>query len=153
MRDLTKSMLSYTWAMSVFGVQQAANLFRRGRRQDTRATDVFEGITAAVRDELDDTFKAAFRAGDNLQRGMVDMMFGGLTAVNPEQWARSAERMAGAAREATQRTTEGCWTGGRAWTDDRMPPGSSFGRGPSAGAAATPSGPGGPNAPRMDTHD
>ena len=131
MRDITKSMLSYTWAMSVFGVQQAANLLRRGQRQDNRATEVFDGLTAAVSEQFDDTLKAAFRAGDNLQRGMVDLMFGGLGVLNTEQWARSAERMAGAAGQATRAATESGWAAGRGWTDDRMPSGSSFGRGPS----------------------
>jgi hypothetical protein len=153
MRDLTKSILSYTWALSVFGIQQAANIFRRGKRQDSRGMEGFDGVTAAIRDELDDTLKAAYRAGDNLQRGMVDLMFGGLTALNMEQWTRCAERMAGTARDATQRTADAARTGGRGCTDDQMPPGASFGRPPSAGAGGCWSETHETNAPRANTSD
>jgi hypothetical protein len=71
MRDFTKSMMSYTWAMSVFGVQQMVNIFR-----PSQATESFDNVTEATRDEFGDGFRAAFRAGDNLQRGMVDLAFG-----------------------------------------------------------------------------
>jgi hypothetical protein len=74
MREFTKSMTSYTWAMSMFGLQQMINVFRPGR-----ATDSFNNVTKAAEDEFDDALKATFRAGDNLQRGLVDMTFGVLT--------------------------------------------------------------------------
>jgi tRNA A37 threonylcarbamoyladenosine dehydratase len=77
MRQFTKSMMSYTWAMSLFGVQQAVNIFRpRGGGQQTHpSTEAFNNVTEATEDEFSDTLKATFRAGDNLQRGMVDLMF------------------------------------------------------------------------------
>lgn len=71
MREFTKSMMSYTWAMSVFGVQQMVNVFR-----PSQATESFDNVTEATRDEFGDGLRAAFRAGDNLQRGMVDLAFG-----------------------------------------------------------------------------
>ena len=71
MREFTKSMTSYTWAMSMFGIQQMVNIFRPGR-----ATESFNNVTKAAEDEFDDAMKATFRAGDNLQRGLVDMTFG-----------------------------------------------------------------------------
>jgi hypothetical protein len=71
MREFTKSMMSYTWAISLFGVQQMFNVFR-----PSRAAESFDNVTDATRDELGDGMRAAFRAGDNLQRGMVDMAFG-----------------------------------------------------------------------------
>lgn len=71
MREFTKSMMSYTWAMSLFGVQQMVNIFR-----PSRATESFDNVTDATRDEFGDGMRAAFRAGDNLQRGMVDLTFG-----------------------------------------------------------------------------
>lgn len=153
MRDLTKSMMSYTWAMSIFGVQQAANLFRRGRQCDNRATEVFECTTGAITEQFDDTMKAAFRAGDNLQRGLVDLMFAGMGVMNPAQWARSMDRMAGAAKDVAGSAASGFGMGrddmgmgrdgmgggregmgregmGREGFSDPMPRGSSFGRAP-----------------------
>lgn len=74
MREFTKSMTSYTWAMSMFGLQQMINVFR-----PERATDSFNNVTKAAEEEFDNALKATFRAGDNLQKGLVDMTFGVLT--------------------------------------------------------------------------
>ncbi|MBI2187385.1 MAG: hypothetical protein HYU37_09760 [Acidobacteria bacterium] len=136
MRDITKSMLSYSWAMSMFGIQQATNLFRRGQRTDNRAAEAFEDVTGTVVEQFDETFKSAFRAGDNLQRGMVDLMFGWMGMLNTRQWARSAERMAAAARARVGRDGAYCQGDDRGWSDGSMPPGSSFGRPPAGSSAA-----------------
>jgi hypothetical protein len=74
MREFTKSMTSYTWAMSMFGLQQMINVFRPGK-----ATESFNNVTKATEEEFGDALKATFRAGDNLQRGLVDVTFGALT--------------------------------------------------------------------------
>jgi hypothetical protein len=74
MREFTKSMTRYTWAMSLFGLQQMVNIFRPGR-----ATESFNNVTNATEDEFGDALKATFRAGDNLQQGFVDVTFGVLT--------------------------------------------------------------------------
>jgi hypothetical protein len=85
MRDFTKSMFSFSWAMSLFGVQQAANLF-----MPSKATKAFDNVTEATKEQFDGVLKAAFRSGDNMQRGMVDMMLGVFTgqAFNPCRWTR-----------------------------------------------------------------
>jgi len=70
MREFTKSMMSYTWAMSLFGVQQMVNAFR-----PSKATESFDNVTKATREEFGEALRATFRAGDNLQRGLVDMTF------------------------------------------------------------------------------
>ena len=74
MRELTKSMTSYAWAMSLFGLQQMVNVFRPGK-----AAESFNNVTKATEDQFGDALKATFRAGDNLQKGIVDMTFGVLT--------------------------------------------------------------------------
>ena len=74
MREFTKSMTSYTWAMSLFGLQQMINVFR-----PAKAAQSFNKVTKATEDEFGDALKATFRAGDNLQRGLVDVTFGVLT--------------------------------------------------------------------------
>jgi hypothetical protein len=76
-REFTKSMMSYGWAMSVFGVQQMLNLFSmQPGRQGGKATDAFNNVTECTAEQLGDTMRSTFRAGDTLQRGMVNMMFG-----------------------------------------------------------------------------
>jgi hypothetical protein len=74
MREFTKSMMSYTWAMSLFGVQQMVNVFR-----PSKAVESFDHVTEATEEQFGDALKAAFRAGDNVQRGMVDLTFGVFT--------------------------------------------------------------------------
>lgn len=74
MREFTKSMTSYTWAMSLFGLQQMFNVFR-----PAKAAESFNHVTKATEEELGGALKAAFRAGDNLQKGLVDVSFGVLT--------------------------------------------------------------------------
>lgn len=74
MREFTKSMTSYTWAISLFGLQQMFSVFRPGE-----ATESFNNVTKATEDQFGDALRATFRAGDNLQKGLVDITFGVLT--------------------------------------------------------------------------
>ena len=76
MREFTKSMMSYTWAMSLFGLQQTLNLLTPpGQRQGHPATNAFNSLASAAREELGNSLAAAYRAGDNVQRGFVDATF------------------------------------------------------------------------------
>jgi hypothetical protein len=101
MRDLTKSVFSFSWAMSLFGIQQAANLFT-----PSKAARAFDNVTGATREQFCDVTKAAFRAGDNMQRGMLEMMFGVLSGqmLDPSRWTRGA---ADAARQAASAAGQG----------------------------------------------
>jgi hypothetical protein len=74
MREFTKSMTSYTWAMSLFGLQQVVNAFR-----PSKAAQSFDQVTKATEEQFGDALKASFRVGDNLQKGFVDVTFGVLT--------------------------------------------------------------------------
>ena len=103
MREFTKSMTSYTWAMSLFGLQQMINVFRPGK-----ATDSFNNVTKATEDEFGDALKATFRAGDNLQRGLVDLTFGVLTL---GMFDRGGAR---ATSDVARQTGEALRQGGRA---------------------------------------
>jgi hypothetical protein len=55
MREFTKSMTSYTWAMSLFGLQQMINVFR-----PAKATQAFDHVTKATEDQFGDALKATF---------------------------------------------------------------------------------------------
>ena len=91
-RDLTKSMLSFSWAMSLFGVEQLTNTLipQRPSQPTHRATTAFNAVTQATEEQLGGVLKGVFKAGDQLQRGMVDLMFGflSLEAFNPSQMMR-----------------------------------------------------------------
>src|SRR5262247_1852886 len=87
LRDLTKSMLSFSWGMSLFGAKQLVNSLT-----PEKATAAFDAVTRATEEQLGDAFKGAFRVGDRLQRNMVDMTFSilMLEAFNPSRMMKMA---------------------------------------------------------------
>jgi hypothetical protein len=80
MRDFIKSTLRFSWAMSLFGVQQLENIVEDSSGQNNKTATAFDSVTQATEKQLDGNIKNAFNAGDQLQSGMVDMMFGALPA-------------------------------------------------------------------------
>src|SRR5262244_848627 len=71
MREFTKSALSFSWAMSMFGAQQMLNIFR-----PAKAARSFEQITSATEAELEQSLQRIFKTGDDLQKRMTDVLFG-----------------------------------------------------------------------------
>ncbi|MCA1593782.1 MAG: hypothetical protein LC754_14260 [Acidobacteria bacterium] len=71
MRNLMKSMISFSWAMPLFGIQQMGNLLR----QPGSVSKALNSVTDAVHSELDCPTRTIFKAGDTLQRWTVDTMF------------------------------------------------------------------------------
>ncbi len=65
------SILSFPYVLSLFGLQQMANVFN-----PSKAAQSFENVTRATEKELSSPFRAAFQLGDALQR-MAYNMFGG----------------------------------------------------------------------------
>jgi len=96
MREFTKSMTSFSWALSLFGLKQMANIFTPADRgQPHPATEAFNEITRCAEEQLGQTLRSTFETGDRLQRGVVDMMFGAfLWPLDPRVWGR----MTGAGR-------------------------------------------------------
>src|ERR1041384_789721 len=84
-RDLSKSITSYAWAMSVYGVQQMFNLM-----SPQKAAESFDKVTGVAVNEMGRTLRDTFQVGDRIQRGMVDMMMGGLGmfGMDPGQWVK-----------------------------------------------------------------
>jgi len=106
MREFTKSMLSFSWAMSMFPVQQMLNLLapEDKNRQTDQATKAFNSVTKSIEEELRDVTKATFKAGDNLQKRLVDMTLGAFTlqAFNPGRWMRMTSDILQQSTEAAQ---------------------------------------------------
>jgi hypothetical protein len=77
MREFTKSLSTFSWAMTLFSVQQLGNLFKRnGGGQGGKAAQAFDAVTCSAEAQLGQMLGETFRTGDKLQRSMVDMMFG-----------------------------------------------------------------------------
>jgi len=92
MRELAKSAARYTWAMSLFGVQQAANVLMPSNfRQPTRkANPAFFSVKQSAENEFDDIVFAAFQVGDEVQRGLTNIFFDtlALRTLNPSYISR-----------------------------------------------------------------
>lgn len=99
MRDFTKSLASFSWAMTAFGIQQTLNLFsnREGRSNEHPATEAFNNVTKATTDELDGFTESVFRAGNNLQQGLIDLTFELLSSQSAD--AGGSGRRAGSSAE------------------------------------------------------
>ena len=105
MREFTKSMFSFSWAMSLFGMQQMTNWMtaQDPSRPRGKATEAFDRVTQATEEQLGDVLKETFKAGDKFQRAMVDMMLG---AFMPRQG--SGTGMMGMAADAWGQATGCC---------------------------------------------
>ncbi len=104
MRELTKSIFSFSWAMSLFGIQQTTNLM-----SPEKAAKAFNSVTEATEGQLTDVMKTTFSAGDKLQRSAVDMTLGMFTgeALNPNKWMRMASDAAKQSAEAMTKGVQG----------------------------------------------
>jgi hypothetical protein len=87
MRELAKSAVRYTWAMSLFGVQQAANMLALSNcgQQMNQANDALFSVKQAAENEFGDLVFGAYEIGDEVQRGLTNIFFDTLTgqAFNP----------------------------------------------------------------------
>jgi len=104
MREFTKSIFSFSWAMSLFGVQQTTNLL-----SPAKAAKAFDSVTEATEGQFTDVLKTTFNAGDKLQRSAIDLTLGMFTgeALNPNKWIRMASDAAKQSAEAVTKGVQG----------------------------------------------
>jgi hypothetical protein len=82
MREFAKSALSFSWALSLLGINNAVNMLRPERPKNA---DAFAPVTEVAVNQLDETIRGVYRYGDNIQARVVDTAF---SWFNPGQWAR-----------------------------------------------------------------
>jgi hypothetical protein len=70
MRELTRSVASFSWAMSLFGIEQMANLV-----SPRRATAAFGAVARSAEETLGPRLRSVFQAGDRVQKAMVDVSY------------------------------------------------------------------------------
>jgi hypothetical protein len=108
MRELTKSAFSFSWALSLLGVDQAINLVRPGQKSKGNA---FEPITQVAVNQLDESMRAMYRFGDNFQSRMCDLAF---SWMNPSEMVKmsnwnpfsSSAKDCGCSEESAGKATE-----------------------------------------------
>jgi hypothetical protein len=78
MREFTKSTLSFSWAMSLFGIKQLTNIMTlpASRRPMEDATTAFDSATQAMGGQFDTMLQGMFQAGNEMQRDLIDLMLG-----------------------------------------------------------------------------
>jgi hypothetical protein len=116
MRELTKSMLSFSWAMPLFGMKQMMSMAmpQDASRPWGQAEEGFEALTGAAQRQLDGAWGSAWKSGDQLQRQMVDLMFGMFSgeAWNPNRWLQMTSDMMQGGMGAARQAASGCGCGG-----------------------------------------
>lgn len=78
MQEMLKSLMSFSWAMSLFGVKQLQNVMasQSSTLPTPRAIEAFQTVTRSTEEQLNDSFREAFRTGDKQQRDVIDRVFG-----------------------------------------------------------------------------
>jgi len=126
MRELTKSMMSFSWGMSLLGAQQMVRLMMP--QTWGQGAPNLDTVTRSTESQLGPATQSMFRAGDNLQRGMIDMMFGMFNLGN------TASDVWRTGTDAARRASQGCGCG------QAPPPGMPSQGGPGQGTGASPGG-------------
>ena len=85
MRELIKSMISFSWVMPLFGAKVVGDMLmpQDSSQPKDQATTAFDAVIGVTKEQLGNVTGSIFRAGDTLQRGMVDMMFNALSMGQP----------------------------------------------------------------------
>jgi hypothetical protein len=98
MREFIKSVNSYSWAVSLFGLKQMENMLSPRYRGEDRgpATKAMDEVNTAVRRQFGPTLESIFRTGDALQRWTTDatlfMMFPVLMMMSSNRGNESASQ-------------------------------------------------------------
>lgn len=88
MRELSKSIGSFTLAFSLFGVEQLTRLAKRPvPTADHPTTSGLDALAHSAENELQGPLKTAYQAGDRVQRSMVELAWGFATlqVLDPRQ--------------------------------------------------------------------
>lgn len=76
MRELTKSMISYSLATTILGLQQMGQMLTSGGDM-SETTAVINDVTARMVGHMSDPARSTFQGADRLQRTAVDILLGG----------------------------------------------------------------------------
>jgi len=111
MREIAKSMIRFSWAATLLGAQQIANVLKPADRGEKVRPDPtlrpdasFDVATWTIQGQLDELLQAAFQAGDDLQTEWLALVSDALT---PTRWGRVTSDMAERSLEALRLAVPG----------------------------------------------
>src|SRR5262245_42568795 len=92
MREIAKSMVGFSWAVSLFSLQQISKVLTptASTANDATAAEI-EEVSRHVQSHLSESLAQQFRAGDEWQRRLVDALFDAATlrSVDPRNMMNS----------------------------------------------------------------
>src|SRR5688572_8502135 len=100
-RDLFKSMFSFSWAQSLFGLKQLGGLITPDSN-----TGLFDQVTKATESELTEPVRNFFRVGDRVQRETVDLLCGGISSMGSNNTQASSPHRSGSEARPAQYANE-----------------------------------------------
>jgi hypothetical protein len=101
MRDLARSLSSFSWALSLFGAQQTFRWLRSSVAGGTPPSmESLGSMAQAAQGSLEGVFLRTFEAGDQIQKSALDMAF---SLASPDAW--TASRFAALSSRALQQST------------------------------------------------
>src|SRR6266576_2885214 len=103
MLELTRSAISYSWAVSLFSAQQLTSLVTPDNLRDParEVNAASYSVTQATQNQFNDLIFGGFQIGDEVQRGLIDLMFDALTlrAFAPSYVSRVTSEIAAQSRD------------------------------------------------------
>lgn len=93
MRELAKSMVGFSWAVGLFGVQQITKAMTAGSEPPAQTAAELDEVAQAAERHLTEPFARQFHAGDEWQRKLVDVFFdaASLRSFDPRSVASSLD--------------------------------------------------------------
>jgi hypothetical protein len=103
MREMAKSMFRFSWAMSVFGVEQLRKLVsdEYADRREDEIKSGFDSLSESAGLQFSKQSRSLYEAGDKLQQESVDMLF---DFSRPSNW--KAEKIVDKAADLVDRSAE-----------------------------------------------
>src|SRR5262245_44953826 len=96
MRDMAKSAMSLPWVLSMFGIQQIANMMMPANGDNAGgAAKAFDAVSQAAEQQLDGWLKTTYNVGNGIQKGVIDLMTLKTPEFDPSVYMRMAEQMQG----------------------------------------------------------
>jgi hypothetical protein len=89
MRELAKSMVGFSWAVGLFGVQQMAKAMGTMQEPQEVTMAQLDEVARAAQRHLSSEYAQQFTAGDAWQRRLIDVLFdaASMRSVDPAKMA------------------------------------------------------------------
>ena len=78
MMELSRSMIRFSWAMAMFGAQQAANVATLSGigKSSPKAAEAFDAVANSIEEQFGGIFRGAYKTGNAFTKGAMDTMLG-----------------------------------------------------------------------------